>query len=363
MFGLDIIVTIQNNYKGLKMKTSNIFNGIANALNLSPKSLEIIADYVDINKKIYHNFNLALEMVKIASQFEIPPRAKHDDKNDFVRGYHLFLPQTILGAMDPLSCALFSDEPQSKFEEIKQEIAIRQSTSLFFNRVNALLRFIRENNLEFQIEFNSHYDLSLFEYTDRFLDDFMLEHFKFSKIASSLDDKDIVSANLGGLKFIFHKDEFLEEFNMMKFNPANSGKASEFLIHKYLGDFLSLLPDLEKEEDIEKLLKLKNKENIDNTIRGMQALLVELGVTDMYGEFEVGGYTSREIIELISGIHFLQNPNNKLFDSVTISHLIRNNQRGTFITANGFEFSVSEEYKSDNPLYRFAEKLTIRKLD
>lgn len=346
------------------MRTTNIANGIANALNLSPKSLEIIADYVDINNKIYHNFNLALEMVKIASKFEILPPTECDD-NNFVRGYRFSIPQTVFGSMDPFSQALFSDEPQSKLtniDKIRQETAISQSTSLFFNRVNSLFRFICENKLEFPIIFNSHYNLALFEYTERFLDVFILDHFKFiDGLAYSLDNKDIISANLGGLKFIFHKDEFLEEFNMMKFNPANSAKASEFLIHKYLGDFLSLLPDLEKAEDIEKLLKLKNKESIENTIRGMQAKLVELGVTDMYGEFEVGRYTSRDIIELISGIHFLQNQNNKLFDRVAIVHLIRNNQRGTFIKANGFDFSVSEEYKSDNPSYRFAEKLIIRK--
>lgn len=346
------------------MRTTNIANGITNALNLSPKSLEIIADYVDINNKIYHNFNLALEMFKIASKFEIPPRTKQDDDNDFVRGYRFSIPDAILGPMDPISHALFSDEPQLKLQKIKQESAIGQSTSLFFNRVNSLLRFIRENNLEFPIRFNSHYNLALFEYTERFLDVFILDHFKFiDGLAYSLDNKDIISANLGGLKFILHKETFLKEFNEMKFNPANSGKASEFLIHKYLGDFLSLLPDLEKEEDIKKLLNLKSKDSIENTIRGMQAQLVEFGVTDMYGEFEVGRYTSRDIIELISGIHFLQNPNSKLFDRVAIGYLITHNQRGTFIKANGFEFSVSEEYKTDNPSYRFAEKLIIRKLD
>ena len=348
------------------MRTTNISNDIFNALNLTPKTREIIADYVDINNKIYHNFNLALEMVKISSQFEISPATECDDDNEFVRGYRFSIPQTVFGLMDPFSRALFSDELRSKLtkiEKTKQETAINQSTSLFFNRVNSLLRFIRENKLEFQIRFNSHYDLNLFEYTELFLDTFILGHFKFGKIASSTDNKDIVSANFGGLKFIFHKDAFLEEFNAMKFNPPNAEKASVFLIYKYLGDFLSLLPDLEKEEDIEKLLKLKNKESIDNTIRGMQARLVDLGVSDMYGEFEIGRYTSREIIELISGIHFLQNKNSKPFDRVTIGYLIAHNQRGTFITANGFDFSLSEEYKVKNPSYRFVEKLIIRKQD
>ena len=346
------------------MRTSNIANNIANALNLTPKTREIIADYVDINNKIYHNFNLALEMMKILPKFEISPPTEHDDENDFVRGYQFSIPETILGSMDPFSCALFSEELQSKLtkiEQIKQDTAIGQSNSLFFNRVNSLHRFIRENNLEFQIRFNSHYDLGLFEYTDRFLDAFILEHFRFGRIISSPDNKDIVSANLGGLKFIFHKEEFLKEFNELKTNPADYGKASKLLVHKYLGDFLSLLPDLEKEEDIQKLLNLKNKESIDNTIRGMQARLVELGVTDMYGEFEIERYTSREIIELISGIHFLQNQNTKPLDRVAISHLITHNRRGTFITGNGFDFSVSNEYKVNNPSYRFAEKLKIRK--
>ena len=343
------------------MRTTNIANDIFNALNLTPKTREIIADYVDINNKIYHNFNLALEMVKIAYKFEISPPTECDDDNNFVRGYRFSIPQTVFGPMDPFPCALFSDEPQSKIEKIKQETAINQSTSLFFNRVNALLRFIRENKLEFPIRFNSHYDLALFEYTERFLDAFISDHFKFGRIVSSIDNKDIVSANLGGLKFIFHKDAFLEEFNAMKFNPANLEKASELLIHKYLGDFLSLLPDLEKEEDIKKLLNLKSKDSIENTIRGMQARLVELGVTDMYGEFEIERYTSREIIELISGIHFLQNQNSKRFDRVAIGYLITHNQRGTFITANGFDFSVSKEYKVNNPSYRFVEKLIIRK--
>ena len=344
------------------MKTTNLANDIANALNLTLKTREIIADYVDINNKIYHNFNLALEMFKIASKFEIPPRTKQDDDNDFVRGYRFSIPDAIFGPMDPISRALFSDDPQLKLQKIKQESAIGQSTSLFFNRVNSLLRFIRENNLEFQIKFNSHYDLNLFEYTDRFLDAFMLEHFKFiDGLAYSLDNKDIISANLGGLKFIFHKETFLKEFNEMKFNPGNSGKASEFLIHKYLGDLLSLLPDLEKESYIQKLLNLKNKESIDNTIRGMEARLVELGVTDMYGEFEIEHHTVWEIVELISGIHFLQNPNSKRLDRGAIGHLIRHNQCGSFIRANGFDFSVSEEYKTDNPSYRFAEKLIIRK--
>ena len=126
---------------------------------------------------------------------------------------------------------------------------------------------------------------------------------------------------------------------------------------------LSVLPDLEETKDIEKLLNLKSKDSIENTIRGMQARLVELGVTDMYGEFEIGRYTSCEIIESISGIHSLQKQNSKIFDRVTIGYLITNNRRGTFIKANGFEFSLSKEYKSDNPSYRFAEKLTIRKLD
>lgn len=65
------------------MRITNIANDIFNALNLTPKTREIIADYVDINNKIYHNFNLALEMVKISSQFEISPPTECDDDNEF----------------------------------------------------------------------------------------------------------------------------------------------------------------------------------------------------------------------------------------------------------------------------------------
>lgn len=123
------------------------------------------------------------------------------------------------------------------------------------------------------------------------------------------------------------------------------------------------MPDLEETKDIEKLLNLKSKDSIGNTIRGMQARLVELGVSDMYGEFEIARYTSNEIIELISNIHFLQNPTSKPLDKVAVSHLTSNNKRGTFITGNGFDFSLSKEYEANTPSYRFAEKLIIRKHD
>lgn len=348
------------------MKTSNIANGIANALNLSPKSLEIIADYVDINNKIYHNFNVVLEVVKTMAKLDVTPNSNNDSSDNIsVRGYNLSIPYESLPMITGHTFLPFSDqEYKTTFSNhIKQSAVIEQSKSLFFNRLNALNRFIKENSLEFPIKFNSHYDLNLFDNPERRLTTFVLDHFVFqNNTITARDNKDIISANIGGLKFIFHKERFLKEFNEFTSAP-NVGTAYKFLIHKYLGDLLSVLPDLEESKDIEKLLNLKNKGSIDNTIRGMQARLVELGVTDMYGKFEVGRYTSSEIIELISGIHSLQNQNSKIFDKVTIGYLIINNRRGTFIKANGFEFSLSKEYKSNNPLYRFAEKLTIRKLD
>lgn len=348
------------------MKTSNIANGIANALNLSPKSLEIIADYVDINNKIYHNFNVVLEVVKTMAKLDVTPNSNNDSSDNIsVRGYNLSIPYESLPMITGHAFSPFSDQKyKATFSNhIKQSAVIEQSKSLFFNRLNALNRFIKENSLEFPIKFNSHYDLNLFDNPERRLTTFVLDHFVFqNNTITARDNKDIISANIGGLKFIFHKERFLKEFNEFTSAP-NVGTAYKFLIYKYLGDLLSVLPDLEETKDIEKLLNLKNKENIDNTIRGMQARLVELGVTDMYGKFEVGRYTSSEIIELISGIHSLQNQNSKIFDKVTIGYLIINNRRGTFIKANGFEFSLSKEYKSNNPLYRFAEKLTIRKLD
>ena len=259
----------------------------------------------------------------------------------------------------------FSDQEYKTtfFNHIKQSAVIEQSKSLFFNRLNSLNRFIKENSLEFPIRFNSHYDLNLFHYPERLLMTFILNNFKFiDGSIYPLDDKDIISANLGGLKFIFHKEQFLKEFNEFT-NAPDVEKAYKFLIYKYLGDFLSLLPDLEETKNIEKLLNLKNKDGIENTIRGMQARLVELGVSDTYGEFEIPRYTSNEIIELISNIHFLQNPTSKPFDKVAVSHLTSNNKRGTFITGNGFDFSLSKEYETNNPSYRFAEKLIIRKQD
>lgn len=353
------------------MKTSNIANGIANALNLSPKSLEIIADYVDINNKIYHNFNVVLEVVKTMAKLDVTPNSNNDSSDNIsVRGYNLSIPYEtlpmIIGKTYLSFHILDNSEKDNKtiaIDRTKQILIIEQSQSLFLNRLNALNRFIKENSLEFPIQFNSHYVLNLFHYPELLLRTFILNHFKFIDGSTySLDDKDIVSANLGGLKFIFHKEQFLKEFNEFT-NMPDVEKAYKFLIYKYLGDFLSLLPDLEETKDIEKLFNLKSKDGIENTIRGMQARLVELGVTDMYGEFEIARYTSNEIIELISNIHFLQNPNSKPFDKVAVSYLTSNNKRGTFITGNGFDFSLSKEYEANNPSYRFAEKLIIRKHD
>ena len=348
------------------MRTTNIANDIFNALNLTPKTREIIADYVDINNKIYHNFNVVLEVVKTMTKLDVEPNSNNDSSDNIsVRGYNLSIPYESLPMITGHPFLPFSDqEYKTTFSNhIKQSAVIEQSKSLFFNRLNALNRFIKENSLEFPIRFNSHYDLNLFHYPERLLMTFILNNFKFiDGSIYPLDDKDIISANLGGLKFIFHKEQFLKEFNEFT-NAPDVEKAYKFLIYKYLGDFLSLLPDLEETKNIEKLLNLKNKDGIENTIRGMQARLVELGVTDMYGEFEIPRYTSNEIIELISNIHFLQNPTSKPFDKVAVSHLTSNNKRGTFITGNGFDFSLSKEYETNNPSYRFAEKLIIRKHD
>lgn len=348
------------------MRTTNIANDIFNALNLTPKTREIIADYVDINNKIYHNFNVVLEVVKTMTKLDVAPNSNNDSSDNIsVRGYNLSIPYESLPMITGHAFLPFSDqEYKTTFSNhIKQSAVVEQSKSLFFNRLNALNRFIKENILEFPIRFNSHYDLNLFHYPERLLMTFILNNFKFiDGSIYPLDDKDIISANLGGLKFIFHKEQFLKEFNEFT-NAPDVEKAYKFLIYKYLGDFLSLLPDLEETKNIEKLLNLKNKDGIENTIRGMQARLVELGVSDTYGEFEIPRYTSNEIIELISNIHFLQNPTSKPFDKVAVSHLTSNNKRGTFITGNGFDFSLSKEYETNNPSYRFAEKLIIRKQD
>ena len=348
------------------MRTTNIANDIFNALNLTPKTREIIADYVDINNKIYHNFNVVLEVVKTMTKLDVAPNFNNDSSDNIsVRGYNLSIPYESLPLITVHAFLPFSDqEYKTTFSNhIKQSAVIEQSKSLFFNRLNSLNRFIKENSLEFPIRLNSHYDLNLFHYPERLLMTFILNNFKFiDGSIYPLDDKDIISTNLGGLKFIFHKEQFLKEFNEFT-NAPDVEKAYKFLIYKYLGDFLSLLPDLEETKNIEKLLNLKNKDGIENTIRGMQARLVELGVSDTYGEFEIPRYTSNEIIELISNIHFLQNPTSKPFDKVAVSNLTSNNKRGTFITGNGFDFSLSKEYETNNPSYRFAEKLIIRKQD
>lgn len=205
------------------MKTSNIANGIANALNLSPKSLEIIADYVDINNKIYHNFNVVLEVVKTMAKLDVTPNSNNDFNSDniSVRGYNLSIPYETLPMITGQTFLSFSilddsekDNKTRAIDRTKQSLIIEQSKSLFLNRLNALNRFIKENILEFPIRFNSHYDLNLFHYPERLLMTFILDHFKFIDGSTySLDDKDIISANLGGLKFVFNKEQFLKEFN------------------------------------------------------------------------------------------------------------------------------------------------------
>ena len=92
------------------MKTSNIANGIANALNLSPKSLEIIADYVDINNKIYHNFNVVLEVVKTMAKLDDTPNSNNDSSDNIsVRGYNLSIPYESLPMITGHTFLPFSD--------------------------------------------------------------------------------------------------------------------------------------------------------------------------------------------------------------------------------------------------------------
>ena len=122
------------------MKTTNLANDIANALNLSPKSLEIIADYVDINNKIYHNFNVVLEVVKTMTKLDVAPSSNNDSSDNIsVRGYNLSIPYEtlpmIIGKTFLSFNILENSEKEDKTRAIdrtKQVLIIEQSQSLFF---------------------------------------------------------------------------------------------------------------------------------------------------------------------------------------------------------------------------------------
>lgn len=113
------------------MKTSNIANGIANALNLSPKSLEIIADYVDINNKIYHNFNVVLEVVKTMAKLDVTPNSNNDSSDNIsVRGYNLSIPYESLPMITGHTFYL------SLIKSIKQHFLIILNSQQLLNKAN-----------------------------------------------------------------------------------------------------------------------------------------------------------------------------------------------------------------------------------
>lgn len=330
---------------------------------------EIIADYQKVRNDIIHNHSVLNKVAETLYFLKtekmgynnIPAYSTSNDleisRQNKAKGYeNATLTDSLIDILAyrgiGAGYSTFYDLPLADVERSRFILDVGKSRALFKNYFHALARIVNKRELNIYLEYNSPIMGYWFE------DDALSRLQDF--VPDLLRKDESISAfqfNVGGVKIDVDLTKFRQAVANMKeriYLYLQDENIVDLFIHLYLNDILAQFPNIENDDEVLAFLSITDKEHTNQAILKIEEKLAKLGVTQLFGEFTLQSESNVcDVINYVSKIFYLKErldaPERRPY--VSTPYEVRQRfeflRRGSFISENNFEFSVSKPKRNE----------------
>lgn len=330
---------------------------------------EIIADYQKVRNDIIHNHSVLNKVAETLYFLKtekmgynnIPAYSTGNDleisRQNKAKGYeNATLTDSLIDILVyrgiGTGYSTFYDLPLADVERSRFILDVGKSRALFKNYFHALARIVNKRELNIYLEYNSPIMGYWFE------DDALSRLQDF--VPDLLRKDESISAfqfNVGGVKIDVDLTKFRQAVANMKeriYLYLQDENIVDLFIHLYLNDILAQFPNIENDDEVLAFLSITDKEHTNQAILKIEEKLAKLGVTQLFGEFTLQSESNVcDVVNYVSKIFYLKErldaPERRPY--VSTPYEVRQRfeflRRGSFISENNFEFSVSKPKRNE----------------
>ena len=330
---------------------------------------EIIADYQKVRNDIIHNHSVLNKVAETLYFLKtekmgynnIPAYSTGNDleisRQNKAKGYeNATLTDSLIDILVyrgiGAGYSTFYDLPLADVERSRFILDVGKSRALFKNYFHALARIVNKRELNIYLEYNSPIMGYWFE------DDALSRLQDF--VPDLLRKDESISAfqfNVGGVKIDVDLTKFRQAVANMKeriYLYLQDENIVDLFIHLYLNDILAQFPNIENDDEVLAFLSITDKEHTNQAILKIEEKLTKLGVTQLFGEFTLQSELNVcDVVNYVSKIFYLKErldaPERRPY--VSTPYEVRQRfeflRRGSFISENNFEFSVSKPKRNE----------------
>lgn len=330
---------------------------------------EIIADYQKVRNDIIHNHSVLNKVAETLYFLKtekmgynnIPAYSTSNDleisRQNKAKGYeNTTLTDSLIDILVyrgiGAGYSTFYDLPLADVERSRFILDVGKSRALFKNYFHTLARIVNKRELNIYLEYNSPIMGYWFE------DDALSRLQDF--VPDLLRKDESISAfqfNVGGVKIDVDLTKFRQAVANMKeriYLYLQDENIVDLFIHLYLNDILAQFPNIENDDEVLAFLSITDKEHTNQAILKIEEKLAKLGVTQLFGEFTLQSESNVcDVVNYVSKIFYLKErldaPERRPY--VSTPYEVRQRfeflRRGSFISENNFEFSVSKPKRNE----------------
>lgn len=330
---------------------------------------EIIADYQKVRNDIIHNHSILNKVAKTlyflktekTEYHNIPAYSTSNDleisRQNKAKGYeNATLTDSLIDILAyrgiGAGYSTFYDLPLADVERSRFILDVGKSRALFKNYFHALARIVNKRELNIYLECNSPIMGYWFE------DDALSRLQDFVPDLLRKDESiTVFQFNVGGVKIDVNLTKFRQAVAEMKeriYLYLQDENIVYLFIHLYLNDILAQFPNIENDDEVLAFLSITDKEHTNQAILKIEEKLAKLGVTQLFGEFTLQSESNVcDVVNYVSKIFYLKErldaPERRPY--VSTPYEVRQRfeflRRGSFISENNFEFSVSKPKRNE----------------
>jgi hypothetical protein len=330
---------------------------------------EIIADYQKVRNDIIHNHSVLNKVAETLYFLKtekmgynnIPAYSTSNDleisRQNKAKGYeNATLTDSLIDILAyrgiGAGYSTFYDLPLADVERSRFILDVGKSRALFKNYFHALARIVNKCELNIYLECNSPIMGYWFE------DDALSRLQDFVPDLLRKDESiTVFQFNVGGVKIDVNLTKFRQAVANMKeriYLYLQDENIVDLFIHLYLNDILAQFPNIENDDEVLAFLSITDKEHTNQAILKIEEKLAKLGVTQLFGEFTLQSELNVcDVVNYVSKIFYLKErldaPERRPY--VSTPYEVRQRfeflRRGSFISENNFEFSVSKPKRNE----------------
>ena len=330
---------------------------------------EIIADYQKVRNDIIHNHSVLNKVAETLYFLKtekmgynnIPAYSTSNDleisRQNKAKGYeNATLTDSLIDILAyrgiGAGYSTFYDLPLADVERSRFILDVGKSRALFKNYFHALARIVNKCELNIYLECNPPIMGYWFE------DDALSRLQDFVPDLLRKDESiTVFQFNVGGVKIDVNLTKFRQAVANMKeriYLYLQDENIVDLFIHLYLNDILAQFPNIENDDEVLAFLSITDKEHTNQAILKIEEKLAKLGVTQLFGEFTLQSELNVcDVVNYVFKIFYLKErldaPERRPY--VPPPYEVRQRfeflRRGSFISENNFEFSVSKPKRNE----------------